>query len=115
MGSIPGKPLEQFERRLKLLLLVSRKLPRDGRGEPVLSRGPALLNPLQAFGRERHQNLPPVARVRCATQSSRTSSYTAESNSRRNESHGSRMLSFGCVGKVFSLHVGQEIPVGRRG
>src|SRR6266581_4942378 len=25
------------------------------------------------------------------------------------------MLSFGCVGKMFSLHVGQEIPVGRSG
>src|SRR5271166_1910431 len=48
-------------------------------------------------------------------QSSRTSSCAIESNSRRNESHGSGMLSFGCVGKVFSLHVGQEIPVGRRG
>src|SRR5208337_1596142 len=46
---------------------------------------------------------------------SRTSLCAAESNSRRNESHGSGMLSFGCVGKVFSLHVGQEIPVGRSG
>src|SRR5579859_1354426 len=48
-------------------------------------------------------------------QSSRTSSCTAASESRRNESHGSGMLSFGCVGKVFSLHVGQEIPVGCSG
>ena len=38
-------------------------------------------------------------------QSSRTSSCTAESNSRRNESHGSGMLSLGCVGKVFSLRL----------
>src|ERR1700733_9989175 len=48
-------------------------------------------------------------------QSSLTSSRAIESSSRRNESHGSGMLSFGCVGKIFSLHVGQEIPVGRSG
>jgi hypothetical protein len=44
-------------------------------------------------------------------QSRRISSCTAESNSRRNDSHGSGMPLFTCVGKVFSLHVGQEIPV----
>src|ERR1700687_144027 len=48
-------------------------------------------------------------------QSSRTSSRAAASNSRRNESHVPGILSFGCVGKIFSLHVGQEIPVGRSG
>src|SRR5271163_1063650 len=48
-------------------------------------------------------------------QSSRTSSCAIASNSRRNESHGSGMLSIGCVGEMFSLHVGQEIPVGRSG
>src|ERR1035437_2928389 len=62
VGSIVNKPRKQFECRLKLLLLVNRKLLRDGRCEPVLSRGPALLKPLQAFGGERHQSLPPVAR-----------------------------------------------------
>src|SRR5208283_4765832 len=48
-------------------------------------------------------------------QSNRTSSCAAASNARRNESHGSGMLSFECIGKMFSLHVGQEIPVGRCG
>ena len=49
--SIVNKPRKEFECRLKLLLLASRKLPRDGRGEPVLSGGPAILKQLQAFGR----------------------------------------------------------------
>src|ERR1035438_2619704 len=71
VGSILSKPRKQFERRLKLLPLVSRKLLRDGRGEPVLSRGSALLNPLQAFGRERQQSFPPVARVRRPTDQAR--------------------------------------------
>src|SRR5229473_2416156 len=43
----------------------------------------------------------------------RTSSRTAESSSRRKKSHGSGMLLFVCIGKIFSLHVGQEIPVCR--
>src|ERR1700733_10116872 len=64
VSSILNKPRKQFECCLKFLLLVNRKLLRDGRGEPVLSRGPALLNRLQAFGRERDQSLPPVDGVR---------------------------------------------------
>jgi len=66
-GLILNKPGQQFDRCLKLLLLVSRKLLRDGRCEPVLPRGPALMKPLQAFGRERHQSLPSVAWVRSTT------------------------------------------------
>jgi hypothetical protein len=46
-------------------------------------------------------------------QSSLISSLTAESNSRKNESHGSGILLFGYISKLFSLHVGQEIPVRR--
>src|SRR5271157_4796935 len=44
-------------------------------------------------------------------QSNRTSSCAVESSSRRNESHGSGMPLWGCVGKVFSLHVREQIPV----
>ena len=44
-------------------------------------------------------------------QSSRTSSCTAESSSRKKENHGSGMLLWGRVGKLFSFHVGEEIPV----
>src|ERR1035438_7043114 len=66
-GLILNKPRKQFECRLKLLPLVSGKFLRNRCGEPVLSCGPALLKQLQAFGRERHQSLPPVARVRCTT------------------------------------------------
>src|ERR1035438_6138558 len=67
VGSILNKPSKQCECRLKLLLLLNRELLRDPRGEPVLSRGPALLKPLQAFGRERHQSLPSVAWVGSTT------------------------------------------------
>ena len=35
-GSLLNQPRKQFERFLKLLLLLGRKLLRDGRGEPVL-------------------------------------------------------------------------------
>src|SRR3984885_14170549 len=88
VGSILSQPRKQFECRLKLLLLVNGKLLGDGRGEPVLSRGPALLNPLQALGRERHQSLPPVARVRCTTDQ-------AGLLQRRNDSaHGLRAHAF---------------------
>src|ERR1035438_1627329 len=38
VGSILNQPRKQFECSLKLLLLLSRKLLRDGHGEPVLSR-----------------------------------------------------------------------------
>src|SRR6266851_987935 len=44
-------------------------------------------------------------------QSNRTSSWAVESSSRRNESHGSGMPLWGRVGKVFSLHVSEQIPV----
>jgi hypothetical protein len=44
-------------------------------------------------------------------QSSRTSSCAIESSSRRNERHGSGMFLGGCVGKVLSLHVREQIPV----
>lgn len=65
---ILDKPRKEFECRLKLLLLLNRELLRDPRGEPVSSRGPSRLNPLQASGRQRHQSLPSVARVRCTSQ-----------------------------------------------
>src|ERR1035438_2042873 len=88
VGSILNKPRKEFECRLKLLLLVSRKLLRDGRGEPVLSRGPALLKPLQAFGRERHQSFPSVAWVRSTT-------HQADFQQRHNDSaHGLRAHAF---------------------
>src|ERR1700678_496549 len=48
-------------------------------------------------------------------QCKRTSSFMAESNSRRNESHGSDMLLGGSIGKVFPLHIREEIPMCRRG
>src|ERR1035437_2767509 len=41
----------------------------------------------------------------------RTSSCTAESSSPKKENHGSEMLLWGRVGKVFSFHVCEEIPV----
>ena len=47
----------------KLLLLARGEFLRDGPGKPVLPRGPAHLKPLPAFGGERNQSLPPVARV----------------------------------------------------
>ena len=64
VGSIFNKSRKQLECCLKLLLLLSRQLLRDGRGEPVLSRSPALLKHLQAFRRERHQGLTSVHGVR---------------------------------------------------
>src|ERR1039458_6696913 len=51
-GSILNKPRKQCECRLKLLLLLNRELLRDPRGEPVLSRGAALLKQLQALDRK---------------------------------------------------------------
>src|ERR1017187_6403928 len=41
----------------------------------------------------------------------RTSSCTAESSSPKKENHGSEILLWGRVGKVFSFHVCEEIPV----
>src|SRR5215469_13657051 len=46
-------------------------------------------------------------------QCSRTSSFTAESNSRRNESQGSGMVLLGGVGKMFFPQVSNKVPVGR--
>src|SRR5215469_1898814 len=46
-------------------------------------------------------------------QCSRTSSFTAESNSRRNESQGSGMELLGCVGKMFFPQITNKVPVGR--
>ena len=88
VGSILNKPRKEFECRVKLLLLVSRELLRDGRGEPVLSRGPALLKPLQAFGGERHQSLPPVARV------GRTTDQARFLQRRHHSAHGLRTNAF---------------------
>src|SRR5580704_2657724 len=89
MRSLLYQPRKQFECTLKLLLLLSGKLLRDGGGEPVLSRGPAVLKRLQAFGRERHQSLPSVARVRSAT-------HQAGFLQRRNDSaHGLWTHAFG--------------------
>ena len=66
-SSILNQPRKQCERRPKPLLLLCGKLLRNNRSEPVLSRGPAVLEPLQTLGRQRHESLPAVARVRSAT------------------------------------------------
>jgi len=40
-------------------------------------------------------------------------SWTAKSNSRKNESQGSGMVLLGCVGKVFFPQISNQVPVGR--
>ena len=65
-GSVLNQSGKQRERPLKLLLLLGRESLRDPRREPVLPRRPALLQRLQAFGRQGHQCLAAVAWIRCS-------------------------------------------------
>ena len=46
-------------------------------------------------------------------QSSRTSSWTAESNSLKNESQGSGIVLLGCVGKMFLPQIRNQVPLDR--